>query len=196
MLFRRRNTLPFVDKALGWIWPQIGWKRTASYFWHRLQRIPGTPESVAMGFALGLAFSMTPLVGTHTAFALLACWALGGNLLAAFIATFVINPWTAPPVWFTTYYVGLFILGGEHSGETGFHRFIHMFKGLTEAIFTLNWHLFMEAVWPVFLPMLVGSLPVGIAVGVVSYFVLEPIIRAMHVRRRAKFARRDAEVET
>lgn len=158
----------------------MGWRRTVVYFWHRLQRIPGTPSSIAAGFAVGAAIAMTPLYGTHIVTAGLIAWALRGNIFAAVLGAQVANPWTAPPLWYGSYYVGTMISG------LGTHRppnFIRMFKGLTESTLQLNWDMFVREVWPVFWPMLVGSVPMGIVAGLTSYFALVPVLERVHKRR-------------
>jgi uncharacterized protein len=194
-MFRRRDRLPLIDRLRDFLWPRIGWGRTISYFWHRLQRIPGTPSSIAAGFACGVAASMTPAVGTHALVGLGLAYALRGSLIASVIGTLAINPWTAPPVWFSTYYTGAYILGWEQYGHAGASEFIDMFVGLTQAVMQLDAGLFVTKVSPVFLPMLVGSLPVSIVVGFGSYLALEPILLKLQQRRAMRWATRASEIE-
>ncbi|MDX2222266.1 MAG: DUF2062 domain-containing protein [Rhodospirillaceae bacterium] len=187
-MFARRAAQPLFDRLRQWLWPRTGWGRAVSYYWHRLQRIPGTPASIAAGFACGVAVSFTPLVGLHLLLGFGIAWALRASLLAAAIGTLVVNPWTAPVVWFSTYYTGTLLLPGEASFGSGLTKFVAMFVAMTEAALKLDLVLFERAVWPVFLPMLVGSLPVGLVAGFVTYFALEPVMRALQARRVAKRA--------
>lgn len=189
-MFRRRDPLTFISRLRDLVWPRIGWSRTATYYWHRLQRIPGTPASIAAGFACGLAASMTPAVGTHVLVGMILAYALRGSLVASVIGTLVINPWTAPPVWFSTYYAGAYILGWDEYGHAGLSEFANMFVGLTEAVVTLDVRLFVDSVVPIFWPMLVGAGPVALVVGFGSYLALEPILRKLQVARLLKLARR------
>src|SRR5262245_35098476 len=105
-MFRRREELSLLHKIGQWVWPRMGWRRTLAYFWHRLQRIPGTPASIAAGFACGAAVAMTPFYGTHIITGSLLAWALRGNIIAAVFGAQVANPWTAAPLWFGAYYIG------------------------------------------------------------------------------------------
>ncbi|MDX2143935.1 MAG: DUF2062 domain-containing protein [Rhodospirillaceae bacterium] len=168
------------------MWPRIGWGRTATYYWHRLQRIPGTPGSIAAGFACGLAASMSPAVGTHVIVGMILAYALRSSLVASVIGTLLINPWTAPPVWFSTYYTGAVILGWDEYGHAGVAEFVDMFVGLSKAVIHLDFPLFMSSVMPIFWPMLVGSLPVAIVVGFSSYLILTPILTKLQERRLHK----------
>jgi len=189
-MFRRRDQLPLMHRLRDWLWPRTGWGRAVTYYWHRLQRIPGTPASVAAGFACGLAASMSPAVGTHVIVGMGLAYGLRGSLVAAVIGTLVINPWTAPPVWFSTYYTGAVILGWEQYGHAGVSDFIDMFVGLTQAVVQLDARLFITKVTPVFWPMLVGALPVALIVGFGSYLLLEPVLRKLQERRTARLMQR------
>ncbi len=159
----------------------MGYRRAVTYLWHRLQRIPGTSSSIAAGFACGVGTAMTPFYGTHILTGMVLAVAIRGSAIAAVIGAQVANPWTAPPLWFAAYYVGAWLLGHDVRSEPP--NFVHMFKGLTEAILQLDGKLFFESVWPVFGPMTLGSLPLGVVAGVAAYFILEPIIaRVQHNR--------------
>ncbi len=166
----------------------MGWRRTIAYFWHRLQRIPGTPSSIAAGFACGVSIAMTPFYGTHIVTAGLMAWAIRGNILAAVLGAQAANPWTAPPLWFAAYYLGAWMMGINVNDHPP--NFIAMFKGLTEATLNLNTEMFHKRVWPIFWPMLVGSFPMAIVAGLGSYFALLPVLKGVHLRRIARRERK------
>lgn len=172
------------------MWPRRGWKRAITYYWHRLHRIPGTAESIAAGFAIGLGCGFSPLLGTHAVLAVAMAWAMGGSVIAALIGTLAINPWTAPPVWFASYELGAWLLPEAPDSHVGLTEFIAMFGALTRAAIALDGALFERAVWPVLRPMLIGSIPLGLAAGFVAYFVLVPVLRRIHLRRANKTAGR------
>jgi len=180
-MFLRRHKLRMRSRVSGVFWPRIGWRRMSRYYWHRLHRMPGTSQGIAAGLAFGAAWGMTPFYGLHIIFAVTVAWVFGANLVAAAAGTFTANPWTAPPLWFGTYYAGSWMLGLE--GRVSDPDFVHMFKELTEALLSLNMDMFGESIWPVFWPMIVGSVPFAGVVGLATYFCLEPIIRDMHFER-------------
>lgn len=187
-MFRRREKLSIPAVIWQWLWPRMGWRRTIVYFWHRLQRIPGTPSSIAAGFACGAAISMTPFYGTHMVVGGMMAWALRANIVAAMLGAQISNPWTAAPLWFGAYYLGAWMLGlnlSEHPPN-----FVEMFKWLTEATLQLDLDMFTERVWPIFWPMVVGSVPMAVAAGSVSYFVMTPVLRTVQAQRRARVARK------
>jgi uncharacterized protein (DUF2062 family) len=183
-MFRRRQKLSLRAKVGGIFWPRIGWKRASLYYWYRLHRMEGTSRSIASGLAFGIAAAMTPFYGLHTIVALAVAWVFGANMVGAAVGTFANNPWTAPPIWFGTYYVGAWMLGRDTSSNPDF---INMFKHLTEAVMNHDMELFAESIWPVLKPMAAGSVPFALVVGFGTYFLLEPVIRAMHLERALRF---------
>jgi uncharacterized protein (DUF2062 family) len=117
MLFRRRRKPHPVHHLRNFLWPRIGWRRSTIYISHRVARLPGTPYSIAAGFACGAAISFTPFMGFHFIGAALLAWLIGGNLLASALGTVVGNPWTFPFIWAWIYMLGHWILGLAGEGE-------------------------------------------------------------------------------
>jgi uncharacterized protein (DUF2062 family) len=164
----------------------MGLRRVLIYHSHRLHRIPASPSNIAAGFAIGLGVAVSPVVGSHMILASIISWIFDVSIFAAVIGTLTINPWTAPPVWFATYYVGRFI---EREPVHGAPPFIEMFKGLTESALRLDWPLFMRDVWPIFKPMVVGAVPLGLLAGVCAYVVVLPIIGTLQGRRALRISK-------
>ncbi len=86
-MFKRRKKLSLRAKVGRMVWPRMGWRRTLQYLWHRLQRIPGTPSSIALGFAIGAGIAMTPFYGMHIVTAGVVTWALRGNIFASVLGS-------------------------------------------------------------------------------------------------------------
>jgi uncharacterized protein (DUF2062 family) len=185
-MFRRREKLSLRSKIGGIFWPRIGWKRAGLYYWYRLHRMEGTSRSIASGLAFGIAAAMTPFYGLHTIVAIALAWVFGANMVAAAVGTFANNPWTAPPLWFGTYYAGAWFLGRDTSS---YPDFVRTFQNLTVSVFNRDMDMFAENIWPVLKPMAIGSIPFALVTGFVTYVVLEPIIRAMHLERALRFAK-------
>lgn len=194
-MFKRRTARSPFSQIFGLLWPQMGWRRATSYHWHRLKRIPGTPESIAMGFACGAAASMMPFMGFHFIISAIFAWLLRGSIIASALGTVVGNPWTFPFIWVGTYKIGQLLLGIDTSVE-GEAPFQQMFIGLFEAVQTFDGDLFVEKVMPIFIPMLAGSLPVSLAVGAASYFIILKPVRAVHKLRQERKLARDTSSST
>ncbi len=155
----------------------MGWRRVATYFVHRIRRLPGSSHTIAAGFACGAAISFTPFIGLHFVLAALLAWVIGANVIASAFGTAVGNPWTFPIIWVGIYRVGTMILGWN----TG--------SGLSE---TLSMAYIFDHPVAVLLPMSVGGVAAGAAVWLVSYWGALAVAAEYGLLRRARAARRVA----
>lgn len=189
-MFERRYKPGFLQRAMDFFWPRSGWKRASKYVFHRVARLPGTPYSLAAGFACGAAISFTPFVGLHFVLAAILAWIMRANVIASAIGTAVGNPWTFPFIWVWIYKSGLWmtLVEGEDVAALNFHQ---IFADMSEAAYRLDVGYLLDTVWPIFWPMFVGSLPTGILVWLVFYGALRPVIGSYKGRR----ARRRAGLE-
>ena len=64
-MFRRRKPQSVFNQLRAVFWPVRGFRRLFSYLFQRIIRLPGTPASIASGFASGVAASFTPFIGFH-----------------------------------------------------------------------------------------------------------------------------------
>lgn len=177
-MFKRKKKLSFLEGVREWIWPKAGWRRWGAYMKHRLVRMPGSTYSIAAGFACGAAASFTPFLGFHIIIGAVISWAIKANPIAAAIGTIVGNPWTFPLIWTMTYNVGAPLIGIEAVS-------VDWLAVLTNPVENLE---------PVLMPLIVGSIPLGIVAWFVFYSLLKKIIDgAKHKRaeRRDLRAKRD-----
>lgn len=177
-MFRRRQPRPFWQQLRHWLWPKIGWRRAGHYMVKRLTRLPGTPHSIAAGFACGAAISFTPFLGFHILLACLLCLVVRGNFLAAAVGTVVGNPWTFPFIWILTYQLGHWLLGTDLT-------YVPPAEAWTLQRVTDNIH---RLIWP----MTVGGIPSGLIAGLLLYFPLARGITAFQDARRRRRERRRA----
>ncbi len=146
-------------------------RRLARYYGTRIARLPGTPHHIAAGFAVGLGVSMTPFIGFHLLLGLVLCWALRLSNMGMIIGTVLGgNPWTFPAIWLATYQLGYRLLAMERAADAPPHDI---------TLASLLAHPF-----DLLLPMTVGSLPLGLAVGLLVYY---PARRVVAGYRRRKF---------
>ncbi len=171
-MFRRRQKQSLLRHLREFFWPSIGFARSTRYLAHRIGRMPGTPTSIAVGFACGAATACTPFVGFHLGIALVLAWVVRGSPLAAAIATQIVgNPWTIPFIL-----IGIYRLGARMLGESSLHRLpaeVHMS------------YIFLHP-GQVMLPMLLGSIPVSIIVGLVTFFPARFLVSRYHLRRTTR----------
>lgn len=193
MILKRRKSIGLWRRVRNFFWPEIGFNRAAKYMSHKVNRISGSPHAIALGFAAGAFASFTPMVGFHFVLAALIAWMVGANLLASAIGTSVGNPLTFPFIWIATHNVGSFLLGqeGRHdialAAPAGGVRLMLSEPG---AFFAELW----ATLEPVFWPMCVGALPLGLTFGAICYFGLKPAITRYKIRRARIREKRMAEL--
>lgn len=192
-MFRRRKQQPVHHKVGNLIWPQIGFRRSLTYVWHRIGRLHGTPHSIAGGFAAGAAVSFTPFVGGHFVLAALVSWATRGNIMAGLLGTAVGNPWTFPFIWIWTYELGRRMgAGNELAGDPDF---VAIFTDLPSVVvkalisFDLD-SAYFDNVWAVVWPMMVGSIPTFVLIWLGSYLFLKPLVATYQIKRIARQRRK------
>lgn len=180
-VFRRRRKRPILARVLEFLWPRMGWRRAGRYYVFRIKRLPGTPYTIACGFALGAAVSFTPFIGFHFVLAGLLAWALRANLLASAIGTAVGNPWTFPGIWFGVLWLGSKMLGRD-------------MPDLTFADLSLT--MIFDHFSTIGVPMIVGGVPTAAVVWVIFYI---PIRRAIanyqHHRHSSRVKRQQVLAE-
>ena len=181
-MFDRQNKISFGLKTLRFFWPTSGFKRAGKYLLHRLSRLPGTPYTLAAGFAFGAAASFTPFVGFHLILAALLAWLSRADILASAIGTSVGNPWTFPFIWVWIYNLGNWMgfgVSGVNLNELHFHQ---LFGQLTEALLNGDFNNAIDIIVPVLWPMFIGSIPSALCIWVIFYFPLNRVVESYQQR--------------
>jgi uncharacterized protein (DUF2062 family) len=178
MLFRRRQQENSMSRLRTALWPRVSFSRSAQYFHKRVLRLAGTPHAVALGVAIGAAVAFTPFLGFHVIIAIVIAWLLGANLVAAAVGSALANPLTLPFIFASTYRLGRVFVGGPSHFRNGGD----VPSNLAEKS--------LHAIWPVIKPMLVGSIPLGLAAGAVVYVVVLLATRAFRAMRKERLAAR------
>ena len=175
MLFKRRNPLSFREKLRLAVWPANGWKRSVRYISKRVMRLSGSPHAIAAGFAAGVFASFTPFIGFHFILSFVVAFLIGGNMLAAAFGTAVGNPLTFPAIWVSSYKIGNFMLGLDHT---------HMQADTISASLTTQ---SPGSIFPLLQSMTIGGLPLGLAFGLAAYFSVRWLVVAYQRARRHRF---------
>ncbi len=129
------------------------------------------PHFIARGMALGLFVSATPLFPFHTAIAVFLAVVFRASRMAAALGVWFSNPVTMPAMYFGSYKVGDFFLGGNapaHLQSLAFLDIVHMGLDIT-------------------LSMLAGGIVIGIFLGVPGYLITHRIVSG---RRRHRAPQR------
>lgn len=200
-MFKRRDPRSYAEIATGWIYPRGGWRRATRYIAHRLRRLPDPAHKISRGIGCGVFVCFTPFFGLHFLLSAGLAWLIGGNVLAALLATFVGNPVTFPIIATTSVELGTWILGQppvplpqivsafSYASVELWSNFAAIFTGET-----MQWARLDNFFQRVFWPYLVGGLGPGVLAGVASYYASYPLILAYQRARIARLQRKIAKL--
>ena len=206
-MFRRRKPLSTLNQMRAFIWPERGFRRLFSYLFQRIIRLPGSPASIASGFAAGVAASFTPFLGLHFILAAALAMLFRGNVLASAIGTFFGNPWTFILIWLADYEVGLGIIRSLNYGADLHVLSIDelgeiMGNALKFMSFSgaISWAEMSRDLEQVFMPLLIGGTMLGAVAGLISFLITLWVVKGWRLHRarrlekaaaRAALARKD-----
>ncbi|MCX7819665.1 MAG: DUF2062 domain-containing protein [Kiritimatiellae bacterium] len=158
------------------------WRDTLRYL--LLQR--DTPESIALGVALGTFIAMTPTLGVQIILALAAASLLNANRLAALPPLAITNALTAGPIYGLECWIGAQFLPRTCAADL-----LERWALLRDLIARRDFHAYLDhwrdvakIGWDLWLAMWIGSLLVGGVMAIAAYWLTLAIVRA-HRRRRA-----------
>jgi len=122
-------------------------------------QVKDTPHKIAMSFAFGVFWGVSPLLGIHTIGAFFTAWLLGLNRFVAVAGVYITNPWTIVPIYSFSLWLGTVIMGMKPfllEVEWKDITFIYLFNKL------------IPFIWP----FIIGTFIVGVVSGIVSYFLI------------------------
>lgn len=175
MLFKRQNKLHLKHRIRNFFAPAKGLKRGFKYMWRRVWRIKASPYAIAFGVAAGGFASCTPFLGLHFVIAAVIAYIFSANLLASALGTAIGNPLSFPFIWITIKQVGDYILGNPEIIDQPVRLSKHMFRN--------GW----QDMWLTLKPMIIGSVPVGLLVGGIMYFLVYRAVKIYQHARARKF---------
>jgi uncharacterized protein len=169
MLFARRQSETLLIRTRVALWPRRSWKRSTGYVMGRLARLKATPEHVACGFAAGVFAATTPLLGLQIVLALALAFVLRVHATAAVFGTFAANPLTMPFLYGGSFQLGCLMLGTDPAMQAAMNR---------EAGLAAD-----GLIGPVLLPMLLGSIPLGLFLAALSFEIVRNAMVKLRARR-------------
>jgi len=125
---------------------------------YKIVRIKDFPESVAIGLAWGASVSFTPLLGFHLIICYMGTYFMKGNLIAATVGTIIGNPWTFPFFFYISYKIGIFF----YYEPLDYYEF--------------NIKFLANNFEDLFLPTLLGCLPLAILVWLITFRISKNIL--------------------
>ena len=154
-------------------------RKLKAFFVYRVLHIDDTPHRIALGVAIGIFITWTPTVGFQMLLVLGLSWLLGANKLVGVPFVWISNPATMVPIFLPNYYLGKWVLGSD-SQAPDFAGAITLSGSWLETV--QKW---WAATWQVFWPLWVGSIIIGLFLGILSYgLIYYAVVKYRKIRHR------------
>lgn len=141
----------------------------------------GSPPQVGLGMAVGVFVAFSPTLGFQMIVAALLATLLRANRTAAVASVWLSNPFTALPMYMTTYVVGRFLLPGYEPIKVKVRLRAVLFDDEGEWLnLAMQFRELYSLGGEVLVPLLVGGFIVGLPVAIVAYIVTRLAIDFAH----------------
>lgn len=150
-------------------------------------KLRSSPRAIAGGLGVGMFVAFTPTVGIQIILAIIAATLCNVNRPAAIAPVWITNPVTVAPVYTFNYWIGTFFWSGPPLAEVK-----TLFANLGSALTHLSFWDMKEALlamlhigMEILVPLCIGSVVVGIVLGIITY-ILSLKLLLFFFRRRAQ----------
>jgi uncharacterized protein (DUF2062 family) len=168
-------------------------RRRLRRFLNWLIRLRGTPQAIARGIAVGMVVAFTPTIGFQTLIALGVATLLNANRPVSIIPTWLTNPFTIPPVYAFTYYLGSFVWPGPEPATVtrAMRAAARDLESLDFLALRAQIGVFLDLGTDVFIAMWIGGLIVGSIAAAIAYpLTVRTVMRLRERRARRRRKRR------
>lgn len=158
-----------------------------------LVRLRRSPKAIAGGFALGTFVAFTPTVGIQMVIVICLATMLNCNRPAAVLAIWISNPATMAPLYTFNYMVGTFFWPGPPVREVyrSFTRIAAQLLDLGSLDIVEQWRLVRHLSGEILVPLLIGSLLVGLIAAIVVYTLALAIFRWLMIKKANRLVLRN-----
>lgn len=136
-------------------------------------KLRSSPRAIAGGLGVGMFVAFTPTVGLQIILAIIAATLCNVNRPAAVVPVWITNPVTVAPVYTFNYWLGSMIWPGPPLAEVA-----KVFGDIGRALTHLDfWDLkepvvaMLQLGKDILIPLLIGSIEVGVVLGILTYVV-------------------------
>ncbi len=167
----RRNNLLRLRPVLRWI-----------------TKLRSSPKAIAGGLGLGTFIAFTPTVGVQLILAVIIATFFNLNRPAAMVPVWITNPLTVAPIYTFNYWLGSTLCNGPPLSEVS-GLFIDIGRTMTRLEFWEIKEQFLAILHmgkDILLPLLAGSVIVGIITGLIVYIFSLKMLSILFSRRAGK----------
>ena len=151
-------------------------------------RLRSSPRAIAGGLAIGTFIAFTPTVGVQIILAVIVATFFNMNRPAAMIPVWITNPLTVAPIYTFNYWLGSKVSDGPPLAEVS-GLFIDIGKTMARLEFWNIKEQFMAILHmgkETLIPLLIGSIAVGLAAGILVFFLTLKLLSTFLSRRAQK----------
>ncbi len=139
------------------------------FFIYRVLHVDDTPHRIALGVAIGVFIAWTPTVGLQMGLTVAVAALLRANKAVGVPFAWLTNPFTIAPIYGFNYWLGTKMLGHNYD----LHQFKQFIRAaMSEGSLLERLHDLWNAMWAIFWPLWLGSVALGLLLGIISYFAV------------------------
>lgn len=157
----------------------LSWRRV----YCKIVKQEGTPESLAMGAAIGLFIGFAMPMGGQMITAIPLAFLLKGNKALAVMGTMVTNPYTSTFIYPAQCWLGAIMTGNPLDIAEISDKFKDLFANP-------HWSALFELGEELLVPFFVGGGALAIATSIPTYYIVYYAVLAHRRRKAAKMERR------
>ena len=165
-------------------------------FLNWLIRLRGSPRAIARGVAIGMIVAFTPTIGFQTLIVLGIATLLNANRPVSIVPIWLTNPFTIPPVYAFTYYLGSFFWPGPEPASVArtMRAAAKELESLDFLALRAQIGVFLDLGTDVFIAMWIGGLIVGTIAAAIAYsMTIRTVVRLRERRARRRRKRRSPQ---
>ncbi len=167
------------------------WPKVKHLVVHNILHLDDTPHRIAFGVLLGFIVGATPTIGLQMLIYVAIATLLGANKISGILPVWLSNPVTAVPLYYTNWRIGRFMMGGGTVDKAATEKILEAVVGvpgqdqpLWERIFSPTfWSAALDAFMAMGAELWLGSLLVGVVLGVPAYWLTHRGVIAFRKRR-------------
>jgi uncharacterized protein (DUF2062 family) len=142
-----------------------------------LLHLDDPPDKIALALAVGVFISCTPFLGLQTILAILVSTVFPLNRAATVTGVWINLPWFAPFVYGAALKIGAVLIPDPHGARDAWLKYVIEYPG------RVSWGQMLALFQEISLPLLVGTLVIGVVAGLATYVVALGVISARRARR-------------
>jgi len=163
-------------------------KRIKVFFVYRVLHVNDTPHRIALGVAIGMFIAWTPTLGFQMILTILLAALFRANKLVGVPFVWISNPGTLW-LYIPNFFVGKWILG-RNCPMPHFFAAMSVTGSWWGEVWVNRIIAWWEATWNVFAPLWLGSIVVGLFLGLATYAAVRHVVVTYRTRRHLKHPNR------